>query len=299
MSFIINTALFMFVVLIITMKNILILTDFSEKSWNSIIYALGLFQNEPCNFYVLNAGKRVENEIQETNYNQLEFVLVRNKRDLKREFDKLFQKINKLPLKKEHLFYPISDEKHIIEATRNQVKTKNIDLIVIGADDMSLNGKLNKNSISEDVITKVKCSVLVVPNEAKFNGLNKIAFPTDYTNFYEAKLLEDLINKVNYSNSKLSFLYLCKNKETLNKEQKWNKETLHDYFIDIQHDFHSAINKHLEQSLENFIDASKTNLVVLAAKNLNLLEQILFRPKIENLNYFSNTPFLALHQSNK
>ena len=288
----------MFVILIIIMKNILILTDFSDKSWNSIIYALGLFQNEPCTFYVLNAGKREENEIQEIGNSQLELVHVKNKRDLKRAFDKLFQKIDELALKKDHIFYPIIDETHIVEATRNQIKNKNIDLIVIGADDMPLKGKMNKNSISEDIITKVKCSVLVVPKEAKFIGLNKIAFPTDYTNFYEAKLLEDLISNVNYSNSKFSFLYLCKNKEALNKEQKWNKETLHDYFINKQHDFYSAVNKHLEESLENFIDSMNINLVVLAAKNLNLLEQILFRPKIENLNYYSNTPFLALHQSN-
>lgn len=298
MSFIINTALFMFVVLIIRMKNILILTDFSDKSWNSIIYALGLFQNEPCNFHILNAGKREENEIPETDFNQTELLQVRNKRDIKRSFDKLFKKIDEISLKKDHNFYPIIDEKYIIEATRNQVKSKKIDLIVIGADDRSTTGKINKNSLSEDVITKVKCSVLVVPNKAQFSSLNKIVFPTDYTNFYEAKLLEDLINKVNYSSSKLSFLYLCKKKEALNKEQKWNKETLHDYFIDKQHDFHSAVNKHLEESLENFINTTKINLVVLAAKNLNLLEQILFRPKIENLNYFSNTPFLALHQSN-
>lgn len=280
------------------MKNILILTDFSDKSWNSIIYALGLFQNEPCTFYVLNAAKRVENEIQEIEDNQLELAQVKNKRDLKRAFDKLFQKIDTLSLKNDHIFYPIIDETYIIEATRNQIKNKNIDLIVIGADDMPLKGKITKNSISEDVITKVKCSVLVVPKEAKFNSLNKIVFPTDYTNFYEAKLLEDLISNVDYSNSKLSFLYLCKKTEALNKEQNWNKETLHDYFINKQHDFHSVVNKHLEQSLENFINSMQINLVVLAAKNLNLLEQILFRPKIENLNYYSNIPFLALHQSN-
>ncbi|SNR66351.1 Nucleotide-binding universal stress protein, UspA family [Lutibacter flavus] len=299
MSFIINTTLYIFVLLINRMKNILILTDFSEKSWNSILYALGLFQKERCNFFVLNAGIRDENEIQETGYNQLELVHVRNKRDVKREFDKLIKRIDSLTLKNGHHFYPVIEDDNIIEATRKQVKDKDIDLIVIGADDMSLKGKLNKNSISEDVITKVKCSVLVVPKKAKFNGLEEIGFPTDYTNFYEAKLFEELISKVSCCDSALKFLHLCKKKEVLNKEQKWNKETLHDYFIDEEHSFHSETNKNLEESLEYFIDSMGINLIVLAAKNLNLLEQILFRPKIEDLNYYSSTPFLALHQSNK
>ena len=55
----------MFVPIINGMKNILILTDFSNKSWNSIIYALGLFQNEQCNFHLLNAENRNDNEINE------------------------------------------------------------------------------------------------------------------------------------------------------------------------------------------------------------------------------------------
>jgi nucleotide-binding universal stress UspA family protein len=296
MSFIINTALFMFALIIIRMKNILILTDFSEKSWNSILYALGLFQNERCNFYILNSAKRDENEIHESGNNQLELVNVRNKRDTKREFDRLIQRIDLLSLKKDHLFLPIIEETTLIDATRNQVKNRKFDLIVIGADDMSLKGKLNKNSISEDVITKVKCSVLVVPEEARFNGLNEIGFPTDYTNFYEAKLLEDLISKVSYSNSTLRFLYLCKKKEALNKEQKWNKETLHDYFIDKQHSFHSEVTGNIEKSLECIIDSKKINLIILAAKNLNLLEQILFRPKTVDLKYYLETPFLVLHQ---
>ncbi|VAW26066.1 hypothetical protein MNBD_BACTEROID04-254, partial [hydrothermal vent metagenome] len=44
------------------MKNILILTDFSKKSWNSILYALALFQKGNCNFYMLHAQNIHESE---------------------------------------------------------------------------------------------------------------------------------------------------------------------------------------------------------------------------------------------
>ncbi|WP_281542184.1 universal stress protein [Maribacter aestuarii] len=36
------------------MKNILIPTDFSENAWNAIVYALKLFKDEECKFYLLN-----------------------------------------------------------------------------------------------------------------------------------------------------------------------------------------------------------------------------------------------------
>jgi len=39
----------------------------------------------------------------------------------------------------------------------------------------------------------------------------------------------------------------------------------------------------------------QTNMIVMAAKNLNFFEQILFRPQLNNIKYFTNTPILALH----
>lgn len=296
MSFIISWAFFKFVPIIYAMKNILILTDFSKKSWNSIIYALGLFQNEQYNFHLLNAGNRYENELED--YHQDNLVQVKNKRDSKRQIEALINKINALKIKGNHTFIPILDENNIVEATRNQIQTKKIDLIIIGANDIPSKGQITRNSISEEIITKVKCSVLVVPEVAVFSRLKEIAFPTDYTNYYEAKLLHYLTSKSGYNNAAVRFLYLNKNSEILNKEQLWNKETLQDYFRDKQHSFHSGTNKNLEESLEQFINKQHIDLIVLAAKNLNLLEQILFRPQAATLNYYSKTPFLALHQSN-
>ena len=115
MSFIINTALFMFVSIIVVMKNILILTDFSDKSWNSILYALGLFQNEECNFYLLNAANRFENELVSGINNQVEIVEVVNKRDQKRKLDSLIEKINFLKGKGTHTFIPIVDENRTLK----------------------------------------------------------------------------------------------------------------------------------------------------------------------------------------
>ncbi|MFB9271321.1 MULTISPECIES: universal stress protein [Flavobacteriaceae] len=280
------------------MKNILILTDFSKKSWNSIIYALGLFQNEQCNFHLLNAENRNDNEKDDNFYNQVDLIQVKSKRDSKRKIEALITKINTLKIKENHTFIPILEENNIVEATRNQVKTKKIDLIVIGANDIPSKGQITRNSISEEIITKVKCSVLVVPEIAVFTGVKEIVFPTDYTNYYEAKLLHYLTTKSGYNNAAVRFLYLNKLSKTLNKEQLWNKETLQDYFADKQHSFHSEINKNFEESLEQFINEKNIDLIVLAAKNLNLLEQILFRPQKATLNYYSKTPFLALHQSN-
>ena len=37
-------------------KNILLPTDFSNNSWSAIVYALKLYANESCTFYLLNSS---------------------------------------------------------------------------------------------------------------------------------------------------------------------------------------------------------------------------------------------------
>ena len=109
------------------------------------------------------------------------------------------------------------------------------------------------------------------------------------------KLLQNINDLFSYDGSTLRFVYLAKNNEVLDKEQLWNKETIHDYFINKTHSFHSEVNKNLELSIQKAIDQFGIDLIIMAAKNLNLFEQILFRPKMVSIKYYSKTPFLILH----
>ena len=275
------------------MKNILILTDFSNNSWNSITYALALFKDKSCNVYLLNGENTYEENLIDSHSS---LIVAKKEKDPKKEFDKLAQKIADSPLKGNHKFFPIIEERDVIEAARFQIIDKKIDLIVIGTNGLLYTGRQNNISpISEDIITKLKSSILVVPFEAHFNELNEIAFPTDFTNFKEAKLLQNITDLVKSHEASTSFVYMAKKNSKLNKEQQWNKETLHDYFLNQPHSFHVEVNENFELAIENFIDTNGVDLIVMAAKNLNLFEQILFRPKIKNIKYYFKTPFLVLH----
>lgn len=277
------------------MNNILILTDFSCNSWNSIEYTLALFKDKVCNFYLLNVSDNQEDELESyTNHSGSVSTMVKVKNSQK-DFIEILQKIKDSGLKGKHIFTPISVKSNLISAVRTEIKSKKINLIVIGTNGLSSQGKMHIGSISEDIITKVKCSTLVVPKKARFTGIQEIAFPTDYTYFYEAKLLQNIKELFNYKDAALRFVYLSKTNDILDKEQLWNKETIHDYFVNNSHSFHSEINSNLELSIQNTIDQFGIDLIIMAAKNLNLFEQILFRPKINTIKYYSKSPFLILH----
>lgn len=277
------------------MNNILILTDFSANSRNSIEYALGLFKNKTCNFYMLNVSDNQEDEFEVSESHPGSVTTVKKVKNLQKDFVELIRYIEASGLKGRHHFKSISIKNNLVNAVKSEIKARNIELIVIGTNGLSSQGKMHIGSISEDIITKVKCNTLVVPKDARYTGLSEIAFPTDYTYFYEAKLLQNIRELFNFKQSFLRFLYLSKNNEVLDKEQLWNKETLHDYFVNSPHDFYAEINQNMELSIQKVIDDFGIDLIIMAAKNLYLFEQILFRPKINTIKYYSKTPFLILH----
>jgi len=268
------------------MKNILILTDFSDNSWNSISYALDLFKDKTINFFILKTLSK-ENEY----FNTEERV------DANDNLDSLLNEIKNTSTNKKHTFNIIKEAKNIITATKAQLKENNIDLIIIGTNDLTSKNIKNNNHISEELITKVPCDIMVVPNTASYSGYNEVVFATEFTNFLEAKITYDLRENTPFKNSKFSFLYLTKAEKPLNNDQQWNKETLHDYFKNVSHSFSEKINNNLAVSLDDFVKEIKADLIITAAKNLNLIEQLIFRPNSSNLNYTNKTPFLVLNQS--
>lgn len=268
------------------MKNILILTDFSYNSWNSIVYTLNLFKDKTIHFFILK-------NISSTN----EYLNFKNKANSDEELDLLLNKIKNADINKKHTFNIIKDNRNIVLAIKEQLKANNIDLIIIGTNDLTSKNTKYSNHISEELITKVPCDVLVIPNTANYSEYNNVVFATEFTNFLEAKLTFDLRKNKPFKKSKFHFLYLSKTEKPINKDQKWNKETLHDYFKNVPHNFSTKINTNLAVALDEFIEENNADLIVTAAKNLNLIEQLLFRPNSANLKYTNKTPFLVLTQN--
>ena len=58
------------------MKKILLPTDFSDNAWNAIEYALKLFKDEVCTFYLLNTYTPAVYNIEYVLVNPAQFGLV-------------------------------------------------------------------------------------------------------------------------------------------------------------------------------------------------------------------------------
>lgn len=268
------------------MKNILILTDFSDNSWNSISYALDLFKDKTINFFILKSAKATG-----------DYSITENEQKSFDEFSFLMEKLKDADCNKKHSFKVIKNDGNNVITVKEQLTKNKIDLIIVGTNDLTSNHSKHDKHISEELITKVPCDILLVPDSAKFTNYNEIVFTTEFTNFLEAKVTYNLQRNTPFKKSNFNFLHLSKTEKPLNKDQQWNKETLHDYFKNIPHSFYKKNNKNLAISLDEFVKEIKADLIITAAKNLNLIEQLIFRPNNDRLKYPNKIPFLVLSQN--
>lgn len=281
------------------MKNILLPTDFSENSWNAIEYALKLFEKTSCNFYLLNVKSL--SYISEgdmtfaVNQDTIEDVYIKPSKVKLRKL--LKQILEKFSNPKNHKFYTLTDYNFFIDSIRAHVIENKIDLIVMGTKGATGFKKLTLGSNSGDVITKVKCTTLVVPENAKFAIPKEIAFPTDFSLTYNLQTLQPISEILDTYNSGLRILHLSKKGTDLNSSQQKNKELLEDYFNNNRYSFHFLTNEKIEEAVQCFVESRNIDMIVMAAKNLNYFQKILFIPTVERISYHTDVPFLVLHEN--
>lgn len=279
------------------MKNILIPTDFSDNALNAVKYALNLFKKSTCVFHILHVNQIMAyTDAQTTALGSSEVFEEAVLNESRKKLEKLLDEIRRLPLNTKHTFKTEAVQSFFTDAIRKKVAEKHIDIVVMGTKGSTGLKKIILGSNTGDVIVKVKCPLLAVPENSTYKRPKEIAFPTSYHLGYDIKILDDLKELVQSHQSALRFLYISTKGEDLSKEQMKNQTFLKNYFADIEHTFHKVTGQKLEAAVQCFTESRHVDMIVMVAKNLNFLQRILFRPAVEKISYHTDIPFLVLHE---
>lgn len=278
------------------MKKILVPTDFSENSLNAVNYALSFFKDRSIKFYLLHVSlmEEIDERVCYYKYSDTDA----QKKVIYNPVERLEEevtKIRKLVVGKNHSFHCIHENVQFIEAIRRNVEEKEIDFIVMGTKGASGRVDAVLGSQTAAVITKVKCTVLVIPEKAKYTQPKNIVFPTDFNNFYKGSLLDTLTKLLKINNTSLSVLYVSKKVRDLTPYQKKNRSHLEDYLQDKPHSFYYITDENIDNAIESFVENTKIDMITMIAKNLNFFQRILFQPMVERISYHTKIPFLVLH----
>ena len=278
------------------MQHILIPTDFSDNSWNALAYAVQFFKKEACSYYILHIDPLKESAVQS---NSFTFPTKKISATTREKLTSLFRRIEELPINKKHRFIALQEYGNFIDIIRKTVEDKKIDLMVMGTKGASGLKAAVVGSNTGDVITKVLCNVLVVPENAKIKIPQKMAFPTDYNLFYTYPILDALTELLRISKAHLNVLNVSQGESFLAKTQKKNKAYLQDYLGETfpnEHSFHRTIDSNIKTGILNFVADNQIEMLIMVAKNLNFFQRLLFDTSIEKLSFHTTVPLLVLHE---
>ncbi|SDI28730.1 universal stress protein [Winogradskyella thalassocola] len=278
--------------------NILLPTDFSENAWNAISYAFDFFESTECNFYILHVNRIEGMAAVVENYVPITEVIEENytnpsRNNLKRLLKEINE--NKRP-NKNHRFYTLTENYFFLESIRKHVEEKKIDIIIMGTKGVSGLREYIVGSNTGDVINKVKCTTLVVPEYARYNELKEITFPSDYNFSYDINILQPLTDILRNTKGNLRIIHIKNKDASLTPKQLDNKKLLNDYFKEFNPSFHFLTNKKVEDAIQCFVESRSVDMIVMVTHNLNYFQNILFNTKAEKITYHTDIPFLVLHE---
>ncbi len=278
------------------MKHFLIPTDFSVNSWRALEYAIHLFNEESCTFYILHIGYRKQSTVKG---NSFAFPTKRISSSIREKLTSLFKRIEGLPINKKHHFIALQEYGNFIDNIRRTVEEKKIDLVVMGTKGASGLKAAVMGSNTGDVITKVLCNVLAIPENTTISTPQKIAFPTDYNLFYTYPILETLTELLKISRANLQVVNIVQGTTSLTPVQATNKTYLKDYLEEtfpLTHNFHCIRDRNVKSAIVNFAVDNHIEMLVMVAKNLNFFQQLLFDTSIEKLSFHTTVPLLVIHE---
>lgn len=276
------------------MKKILLPTDFSENSWNAISYALNLFKNETCIFYLLNAYTPVIYHVEYVLVNPAQYGLGDAVREnALKQLDEFKVRISKTFNNPKHTIETIAAFNTLVSEVKELVAKKKIDYVIMGTKGATGATEVLFGSNTVHVFKNVNCPILAVPAGFNFETPHEILFPTDYEIDYKDHHLKPLTDVISLFNTRVNILHVSQGYD-LSEAQEANKNILVEHFEHITHLFHNVKSKDVAEAITEFQLKFRINLLVMINNKHSFFENLFFRSTINQIGFHLNIPFLVI-----
>ena len=278
-------------------RKILLPTDFSANASQAISYALELYKDEKCLFYLFNVfsydPKNIYSLIDMSPGSEMyETAKTHSENELAKLMNIFAFRENGNP---KHTFQPVSTFNNPLTAIQNIVEEKDIELIVMGTKGQTKAKGNVFGSIAVSVMEKVRnCPVIVVPELAKLYETKEIVFPTSYKTHFKKRELNYLIEIAQRTNASIKVLHVT-NEFELDEEQLNGKKLLTEYFKDVSHSFHALSQMPVPSAIKCFVESRESDIVAFINRKHVLFGSILTRPLVKEISFDLKVPILVMH----
>jgi nucleotide-binding universal stress UspA family protein len=276
------------------MKTILLPTDFSTNSLNAINFAMKMFKDIDCTFYLLNVQKAssfVSDDLMTAapSVNLYQAIIDMSKKSL----DNLINSITSKFKNSRHELIPIVDYDNFIDAINQICELKEVDLIIMGTKGTSGLEKVIFGSNTIRVMQRGLVPVLAIPENYKYRRLNYIAFLTNYVTKYKREDVSVLLEIITSNHSNLQVLHVSEG-QSLTKTQEQNIKLIDNLFADISYKFINLSGKDIFKIVTDYIKLNDINMIAMVNKKHSFFERFFTTHMVEDFGSRPDIPFLVM-----
>ena len=181
------------------MKKILLPTDFSDNARDAINYAMQFFKNEACHFYIVHVQKAshyITDDLMTASVNTTihESVVGTTKKKL----NQIVAELKATYDAEDYKYNTLIDYGGFVDALKKVIRFKDIDMIIMGTNGVTGAEEILFGSNTINVIRKVDCPLIIIPQGFKFTIPKTILYAMDHNDHFvedDLKLLSKIVNK--------------------------------------------------------------------------------------------------------
>ncbi len=277
------------------MKNILLLTDFSEDSRNAIEYALQFFKGGKYNFFILNVHKV-------SNYTTGDLMASSDDASIydsiiknpKAALNKMIKKFIKEYNNEDFSYEAICDYDSFISAVKQTINLKKIELTVMGTNGTTGANEVIFGSNTIAVIRQVDCPVMVIPQEFKFIEPTNILFTLEYKDIINEEPLKPLKHIIKKHNATLDILILNKGDVSVDQLND-KKNSIDSFFKGDKCNFYTIVDVPIDIAMDCFEQIKEVDLIAKIINKESFLQRLISGSKTDEIAYKSRVPLLIMH----
>ena len=278
------------------MKKILITTDFSDKAWNALVYGIDLYKNIPCEFHILNTYDLTSVRLVTTLSSQrvghfYESIKTESEEGLKMTLEDIF---NSQP-PKHHTFKTISRSGSLTKILEQMTINNQFDIILMSFKGTTSSKQILLGSNVKKILENdFNVPILIIPEDAYFDGIKNIAFATDFERIYHKSEIKPIIDLTKSTNATIRMIHVY-DEPKLNTIQHYNSNTLEGFFKNVKSDFHVIPEfSTVEKGIQVFIEELEIDLLTMIKYKHSFIERLTREPIIKKITFKTKIPFLVI-----
>jgi len=277
--------------------NILLPTDFSKNSWNAISYAMELFKNIKCNFFILHTYTPSFYRMDYMLGGPLFSAIPDSNVDISLAgLEKILKDVKKAYKNPKHSYSIISEFNTLTDEINEVTIQKEIDMVVMGTQGATGAKEIFLGTNTVYVLRKALTPVLVIPENYAFKKIEKILLPSDYWTKYKENELGTAIQMVKMNQAKLIVLHV-KEEYDLTVSQQENKMSLYRLLDGLPITFTELKGGLMPGTVLDYVENNDIDLLMMMNRKHSFVERLLWRQNVDQIGFHVKIPFLVIRDT--